>query len=108
MKFLRERIERSPKPALIAGKILLVAGSILVLAAVFARAALMNLNAERATNKLAPVLTLAEAYPQHPTWMVPETAVGYAIAAVLVLAGTLLASAAADALKRRQGQAKPW
>ena len=102
MQWLRERIARSPQAALILGKALVAAGGILVLAAVFGRAGLINLNGDRAQAKLAPVLTLAEAFPQYPTWLVPEGPVGYTVTAVLVLVGMLLASLAAEALKRRR------
>lgn len=69
------------------GKVVFLAGCILILAAVFGRAGLMGLNADRAQAKLPAVRTLAEAYPQYPTWLVPETAVGFGVAAVLVLVG---------------------
>jgi len=72
---------------MVLGKILFLAGSILIVGAVFARAALMNANADRAAGKLPPLRTLAEAYPQYPTWLVPEGPVGFGVAAVLVLAG---------------------
>lgn len=106
MKWLRERIARSPKPALIVGKAVFLVGCILVLGAVFARAQLINLNADRVAGKLPPLRTLAEAYPQYPTWVVPEGPVGFAIAAVLVLVGTVLTSLAWDALKREEEQRK--
>lgn len=100
MQWIRERIARAPKPALLLGKALVLAGGILILAALFGRSGLMNLNAERAEAKLPPVLQLAQAFPQYPTWLVPEGPVGFAVATVLVLAGMLLASVAADILKR--------
>ena len=53
MKWLRSRIARSPKHALVLGKILFLAGAILILGAVFARAGLLNINAQRAEAKLA-------------------------------------------------------
>jgi hypothetical protein len=90
MHWLRSRIARHPRPALVLGKALLVVGGILVLAAVFARAGLLAMNADRAAAKLPALHTLAQAYPQYPTWIVPEGPVGYTIAAVLVLAGTAL------------------
>lgn len=82
------------------GKALFLAGSILIVGAVFARAGLVNTNAERAQAKLPPVRTLAEAYPQYPTGLVPEGPMGFAIAAVLVLAGMAVTSAAEKAAKR--------
>ena len=100
MHWLRTRIARSPREALILGKVLFLAGAILILGAVFARAALMNVNAERAEGKLAALRTLAEAYPQYPTWIVPEGPVGYAVSAVLVLVGMGLVVLASDAEKR--------
>jgi hypothetical protein len=67
---------------------------------VFARAALMNLNAERAQARLPVVRTLAEAFPQYPTWLVPEGPWGFSISAVLVLAGMALTVLAEKARKR--------
>ena len=90
MHWLESRVRRQPQLALVVGKALFLAGSILVLGAVFARAGLMNLNAERAEAKLPAVHTLAEAFPQYPTWLVPEGPVGFALAAALVLAGMAL------------------
>jgi hypothetical protein len=90
MHWLRSRIDRHPRQALILGKVLLVAGGVLVLGAVFARAGLLAINADRTAAKLPILHTLAQAYPQYPTWMVPEGPVGYTIAALLVLAGTAL------------------
>ena len=87
MKWLRSRIGRSPRRALVLGKIVFLAGAILILGAVFARAGLVAVNAERAEAKWPVLRTLAEAYPQYPTVWVPEGPLGFAISAVLVLAG---------------------
>ena len=87
MEWIRSRIAQHPKRAIVLGKAILLAGSILVLGAVFARAGLVNINADRAEAKLPALHTLAEAYPQHPTWLVPEGPVGFSISAVLVLVG---------------------
>ena len=88
MEWIRALVAQHPKRALVLGKALLLAGSILIVGAVFARAGLMKTNAERAEAKLPPLHTLAEAYPQYPTGLVPEGPVGFGIAAVLVLVGT--------------------
>jgi hypothetical protein len=98
MDWLRALVAKHPRPAAAIGKAVLLAGSILVVGAVFARAGLINLNGERADAKLPLLRTLAEAYPQYPTWLVPEGPVGFCIAAALVLAGmglTLMAEKAA-------------
>lgn len=98
MKSIRDLVAQHPKRAVVLGKTLLLAGSILVVGAVFARAGLVNTNAERAQAGLPALRTLAEAYPLHPTWLVPEGPIGFAIAAVLVIVGmglTLLAEKAA-------------
>jgi hypothetical protein len=87
MNWLRSFIARSPKRALVLGKTLFLAGAILILGAVFARAGLAASNEERTKAKLPAVQTLAEAYPQYPTWAVPEGPVGFSISALLVLAG---------------------
>src|SRR6478752_3788272 len=101
MNWLRSRIARSPRKALILGKAVFLAGCILVLGAVFARAALANVNSVRAEGKLPALHTLAEAYPQYPTWVVPEGPVGFGIAGVLVLIGLFLTVRAEEAGKRR-------
>ena len=90
MNWLRSRIARSPRRVRALGKTLFLAGAILILAAVFARAGLVGANAERAQAKLPAFPTLAQAYPQYPTWVVPEGRVGYSIAAILVLLGMAL------------------
>ena len=100
MQWLRSRIARSPRHALILGKTLFLAGCILILGAAFARAGLSNTNAVRAETKLAPLHTLAEAYPQYPTWVVPEGPIGFGVAAALVLAGMALTVMAEKARPR--------
>jgi hypothetical protein len=94
MEWLRSCIRRNPRAALVLGKAVFLAGAILVLGAVFGRAQLMAANADRAEARQPPVLTLREAYPQSPTWPVPEGPVGFSIAAVLVLVGTAVTSMA--------------
>ena len=79
MNWLRSFIARSPKQATVVGKTLLLAGSIMVLAAVFARAGLEQL----------------------PTWFVPTGPVGFSVAAALVIVGTLLIVMAENATRRR-------
>ena len=100
MKWIRELIARHPKRALVLGKTLLLAGSILIVGAVFARAGLVNINADRAQAGLPALRTLAEAYPRHPTWVVPEGPIGFAISGVLVLVGMGLTVLAEKAGKR--------
>lgn len=90
MEWLRLRIRRHPRAALVLGKLLLIAGGILVLGAVFARASLMSLNAERAEAGLPALQTLAQAWPERLTAVVPEGPVGFAVAALLVIAGMVL------------------
>ena len=105
MQWLLSRVARHPKAATVLGKALLLAGSILIVAAVFARAGLVNANAERAEARQPPLHTVAEVYPQYPTWLVPEGPVGFGVAALLVLAGmglTLLAEKAQKPGKRRR------
>jgi hypothetical protein len=97
MEWIRSRIARHPTRALVLGKTLLLAGSILVVGAVFARAGLVTTNAERAESKLPPLHHLAEAQPGYPTWPVPEGPVGFGIAAALVLAGTAVTALAEKA-----------
>ena len=100
MKWIRDLIAQYPKRAVVLGKTFLLAGSILVLGAVFARAGLVNTNAERAEAGLPALRTLAEAYPRHPTWLVPEGPIGFGISAVLVLVGMGLTVLAEKAGKR--------
>lgn len=104
MEWLRSRIARSPKPALVLGKILFLAGAILILGAVFARAALMMANEERLEASLPAVRTLAEAYPQYPMWLVPERPIGFALSAVLVLVGMGLIALAEKAIKQQRAR----
>ena len=61
MEWIRSRIARHPKLAIVLGKALLIAGSILILGAVFARAGLISINADRAEASQPPLRTLAEA-----------------------------------------------
>ena len=107
MNWLRSQIARSPKAALIIGKIVFLAGAILILLAVFARGGLTGINADRAAAKLPALLTLAQGYPQYPTWFVPEGPVGYVISAMLVLIGTTLIVIAGEVLKPKQ-RIKTW
>ena len=90
MHWLRSFVARSPRRAMVLGKVLFLAGCILILGAAFARAALSSINTERAEAKLPALRALAEAYPQYPTWIVPEGPLGFAIAALLVLVGMAL------------------
>lgn len=100
MNWLRSRIGKSPRHATILGKALFLAGAILILGAVFARASMLGLNADRADAKLPLLQTLAEAFPDAATWVVPEGPVGYTIATVLVLIGMALVVLGEDARKR--------
>jgi hypothetical protein len=102
MNRLRSLVRRSPQRFLVLGKAIFLAGAILIVGAVFARAALVAANAERAQAKLPALRTLAEAYPQYPTWLVPEGPIGFALSAVLVLAGMALVVVADAALKQER------
>ena len=108
MKWLRSRIAHAPMRFLVVGKILFLAGAILILGAVFARAGLMGVNAERIEAKLPAFQKLAEAYPQYPTWIVPEGPVGFAISALLVLVGTGLTVMAGEAAKQEKAKRGAW
>jgi Ni/Fe-hydrogenase subunit HybB-like protein len=108
MNWLRARIARSPRHALILGKIVFLAGAIAIVGAVFARAALLNVNAARSEAKLAPLQSLAQAYPHYPTWIVPEGPVGYAISALLVLVGMVLTALASEAQKQEEARRRGW
>jgi len=104
MNWLRSLVRRSPQRFLVVGKAIFLAGAILIVGAVFARAGLVAANAERAQAKLPALHTLAEAYPQYPTWLVPEGPVGFAVSAVLVLAGMALVVVADAALKQERAR----
>jgi len=84
MQWLRSLVQRSPRQALVAGKVLFLLGSIQVLAAVFARAG------------------AAAAVPSFLAWLVPEGPVGFVVAALLVLAGMTLILLAEKAGKGRR------
>jgi hypothetical protein len=100
MNWIRALIDRNPRLSNAIGKCVFLAGAILVLCAVFARVGLIAANADRANAKLPAVRTLAEAFPQYPTWIVPEGPFGFAVAAVLVLAGMALVTQAAGRGRR--------
>jgi hypothetical protein len=108
MNWLRSRIARSPKQALVLGKVLFLAGAVLILGAVFARAALMNVNAQRAEARQPALQTLAQAYPQYPTWVVPEGPVGFTVSALLVLAGLGVIVLAENAAKQERARRGGW
>ncbi len=100
MNWLRSFVRRHPMPALVLGKTLLLIGAILIVSAVFGRIGLVADNTRRSEAKQPAVKTLAQAYPQYPTALVPEGPVGFTIAAVLVLAGMGLTVLAGEAGKR--------
>ena len=99
MEWLRTQVRRAPRRALVIGKIIFLIGAILIVGAVFARASLTGINSGRAEAKQPPLLTLGQAYPQYPTWLVPEGPVGFSISAVLVLVGMGLTVLAGEAGK---------
>lgn len=99
MDSLRTFVARSPKRWLVLGKAIFLAGAILIVGAVFARAALVNINTVRAAAKQPALHRLAEAYPQYPTWIVPEGPLGFSVAAVLVLVGLALTVLADGAIR---------
>ncbi|MCA0214829.1 MAG: hypothetical protein LCH79_16850 [Proteobacteria bacterium] len=102
MEWLQLMIDRHPRRAMVLGKTVFLAGSIAILGAVFARAELMAVNGERAAAKLPMVKTLAEAFPQYPTALVPEGPVGFVISALLVLVGMAVVVLADKAVKRNR------
>lgn len=108
MQWLRSLVGRSPRLALVLGKALFLAGAILIVGAVFARAALVGINADRTEAGQSVLHTLAEAYPQYPTWMVPEGVVGYTVSAVLVLVGMALTVLAQDANRQERTRRGQW
>jgi hypothetical protein len=101
MNWIVSWVARHPKAALVLGKAVFLAGGILVIGAVFARAALGNLNADRVQAGQSAVYSLAQAFPQYPTWVVPEGPVGFVISAALVLVGLALVILAEKARPRR-------
>lgn len=100
MDWIRARIATAPKPFLIAGKAVFLLGGLLILAAMYARVELIDINEERARASLPAVQKLAEVAPPFPTWWVPEGPVGYVVAALLVLVGMYLTVVAGEALKK--------
>jgi hypothetical protein len=101
MNQLRALLTQAPRTTLVVGKTIFLAGAVLVLAAIFGRVGISAENAARAAANLSKVTTLAEIYPQYPTWLVPEGPVGFIVAAVLVLVGMYLTVIATNALKGR-------
>jgi hypothetical protein len=108
MQWILALVARNVRLSVVLGKTLFLAGAILILGAVFARAALVNLNAQRAEAGLTAFQALAAAYPHHPTWIVPEGPVGYAVAALLVLVGMGLTSLATEAARRERTRRGQW
>lgn len=104
MQWLRALVAKSPSRALVLGKAVFLVGCILILGAAFARAALIGINDDRSRLKQPALHTLAEAYPQLPTWMVPEGSIGYGVAAVLVVIGMAVTVAAGEAVKQQREQ----
>jgi hypothetical protein len=100
MKQLRALLTQAPRTTLVVGKTVFLLGAVLVLAAIFGRVGLSAVNAQRALASQPPATQLAEAYPQYPTWLVPEGPVGFVVAAVLVLVGMYLTVVASEALSR--------
>lgn len=101
MNWLRSIVLRHPMPARVLGKTLLLIGGVLIVSAVFGRIGLVADNTRRLESKQPAVKTLAEAFPQYPTHLVPEGPLGFTIAAALVLAGMGLTGLTSDASKRR-------
>ena len=84
MQWLSSLVKRAPNQAMVAGKALFLAGCILILAAIFARAG------------------QAAAVPRALAWLVPEGPLGFAVSALLVLAGMTLILLAEKAGKGRR------
>jgi len=93
-------IAHYPRHSVRVGKLVFLVGSVLVLAAIFGRAGLARVNDERATAQLPPLRRLVEAFPHHPTWLVPETVVGFGVAAFLIVAGMTLVVLGEKALRQ--------
>lgn len=109
MDWIRRHIAASPKAALVVGKTVFLAGCLLILAALFGRLQLVAANTERAAAGLPALRKLADAFPQYPTWLVPEGPVGYVVAALLVLAGMALTLWAGEARDKASGRSMtPW
>lgn len=107
MNPFRSRIAAAPKASLIVGKAVFLVGALLIVTALFGRISLGGLNEQRAQQHLPPFTKLAEAYPQYPTWLVPEGPVGSTVSAVLVLVGMFITVVAVEVLekdKRRGGR----
>lgn len=82
-----------PKRATDIGKGLFSAGSLLLVTGLIARLGPVALNAiSRMQGKGASPPTLAELYPQLPTWFIPEGWLGYSVAVLLIVTGLVLIS----------------
>lgn len=109
MEWFRQRIQASPKAAIVLGKTVFLAGCLLILAALFGRLQLVAANTERAEAGLPALQELAQAFPRYPTWLVPEGPVGYVVAAILVLAGMYVTVQAGEARDKASGKRMtPW
>jgi hypothetical protein len=92
-------IATQPKLAHLLGKALFFVGGLLIICGLIGRAGMIAINHTRNLGKLPALSGLSSAYPMYTLWWVPETFLGYAVAAVIAAAGLYLALTAKRLLK---------
>jgi Flp pilus assembly protein protease CpaA len=97
MNWFSRIIAASPKQALVAAKALLLVGGLLVIAGMYGRSQLIEVNQARTEQNLPPFRALAESHPDLPTWFVPEGPVGFIVAGGIVMLAIFLATRAKQA-----------
>jgi hypothetical protein len=93
-------IYKQPKLARMVGQALLSIGGFIIVCGMIGRVAMTAINSTRGLGKLPPIVGLKEAYPMYSLWWVPESFLGYAVAASVAAAGIILALTAKAELKK--------
>ena len=99
MQWIYER----PKLARMVGQALFSVGGFIIVCGIIGRAAMAALNHGRSIAKMPHYSGLSEVYPTYPLWWVPEHFLGYAIAALIAVAGIYIALTAKSVTKVVRG-----
>jgi len=99
MEWLNTRIAGAPKLVRMIGQATFVVFGLLIVLGLIGRAGMLAINITRGKAHLPALRGLAEAYPLYSLWFVPESALGYILAAVLAAFGIYLVLAAKAVLK---------
>jgi hypothetical protein len=96
-------IQKRPKVAQMIGQALFSVGGFTIVCGLIGRAGMTALNHARSIGKMPPYSGLSEGYPMYPLWWVPEHFLGYAVAALIAVAGIYVALTAKSVLKVLRG-----